>query len=178
MSRTSAWPARAPGAEVRVGDELEGELHILGREGLAVVPADVVAQADAPLRGRPPRCRRSSGSAPRPQGSGWRTPFGSMRKSASNTEKCTRVVDLDMRHQRIEDRGLLRKPDDDAAGWACWRGLARRRACRAGWARRGRQPRLSPSSAARRVANRSIWSLERLVIDVSSLIGGIRRGSH
>ena len=40
--------ARAPRAEFGVGDELERELHVLGREGLAVVPADIVTQANAP----------------------------------------------------------------------------------------------------------------------------------
>ena len=40
---------RAPRAEFRIGDEFKRELHVLGREGLAVVPADIVTQADAPV---------------------------------------------------------------------------------------------------------------------------------
>ena len=41
---------RAPGAEIRVGDQFEGVLDVVGRERLAVVPGHVVAKPDAPIQ--------------------------------------------------------------------------------------------------------------------------------
>ena len=38
----------APGAEIGVDDQLERELDVLGGEGRAVMPGDVVAQVDLP----------------------------------------------------------------------------------------------------------------------------------
>ena len=47
----------APGAEFRIDDEFKGELHVIGGDGFAIVPENLVAQTDAPIE---PICGNSS----------------------------------------------------------------------------------------------------------------------
>ena len=114
--------ARAPRAEFRIGDELERELHVLGREGLAVVPADIVTQANAPgetvLRNAAVLLARHFDHK-----IGLENALGVHANERIEHREMHSVVDFGMRHQRIEDGGFLRKSDDDAAGWARWRVL-------------------------------------------------------
>ena len=149
--------ARAPRAEFRIGDELEGELHILGREGLAVVPADVVTQTNAPLQAV---LRNAAillcGHFGREIG--LKNALGVHSKERIEHREMHCIVDLGMRHQRVEDGGFLRKPDDDAAGRGCRKVLRKGRLAEAGWVRQSRRRRPLPSGAARRVASRSIRS--------------------
>ena len=113
---------RAPRAEFRIGDELKSELHVLGREGLAVVPADVVTQANAPRKS----VLRNAAVLLAwhfDRKIGLKNALGVHANECIEHREMHSVVDFGMRHQRIEDGGFLRKSDDDAAGWARWRVL-------------------------------------------------------
>ncbi|CAD7047071.1 hypothetical protein RHAB21_03760 [Pseudorhizobium halotolerans] len=104
-----------PAAEVRVDDELQRILHVLGGEGFAVMPFDVVAQLDAPFQA-------VLGNTAILDGWNFRGEAGRERAVRSNAEQrvekreVNAVIHLDARHQRVEDRGLLREADHDAAG--------------------------------------------------------------
>jgi hypothetical protein len=106
--------ARAPSAEFRVHDQLECELHVLGRERLAIVPANVVTKADAPVQpvlgNAPVLLRRHFGSKIGPQHT-----VGIHPEKRVEDGEMNRVVGFDMRHQRIENGRLLRNADHDAA---------------------------------------------------------------
>jgi hypothetical protein len=76
------------GGEFRIVDEVEIEFYVLGREGRAVMPFDVVAQLDAPLQ---PVLGDTAIGERRDLGceTGTKLPLGSTRQSALNRLKYT-----------------------------------------------------------------------------------------
>src|SRR3954453_14019452 len=103
----------APTPEGGIGDQFEGEFHILGREGFAVVPAHTVTQTDAPfeavLRNAAVLLVRYFDGKVGLNLTLWVDP----EERVENREMHT-IIDFNVRHQRIEDGRLLSKSDDDA----------------------------------------------------------------
>ena len=106
--------ARAPGQELRIDDEFDRVFDVFRREGLSVMPFDVVTQLDAPVQAvfrnaaildaRDFRCEIGLDD----------TLWIDAEERVEDREG-DRVVDLVVDHQRIEDRRLLRHADDHAA---------------------------------------------------------------
>src|SRR4051794_8270529 len=114
---------RAPTPEVRIRDQFERELHVLRAERRAVVPADIVTQANAPfetvLRNAAVLLiRHFHGKI----GLNYALRIDAEER-VENREMHT-IIDFNVYHQRIEDGRLLSKPNDHAAGWFCRRGAS------------------------------------------------------
>ncbi len=114
-----------PGAprrfEVGIDQELDREFDVLGRERRAVMPFDAVAQLDLPIepvgRDTAIRDRRDLGGKLRRK-----ITLGTDAPERAEEVPVDALIDLDMRHQRVEHRRLLRDADDHLA-----RRLRRRR---------------------------------------------------
>ena len=103
-------------AEIRVVDEIEGELHILGRERCAIMPLRVAAQLDLPGQpvGRQPSVLDGRDFA------------GQVRNEvAIRIDKQQRredlppiaLIDRDTGHHRVKDGRLLRQSRDHLPAW-------------------------------------------------------------
>ena len=94
---------------------------------------------------------------------GWTTPLRIDAEQSIEQREMNAIIDLDLRHQGIEDGGLLGEPDDDAAGRLFWRRSGRRPAFLTGWARRGLAA--PPIAIIRSASRREYLDVpERLVI--------------
>ena len=114
MSRTNECPVVRQLRKFGFVIEFEGEFHVLSRERLSVVPPDIVAQADPPLQAvlgnAAVLLRRHLRREVRLDNA-----FGIDPEERVEKREMDTVIDLDMCHQRIKDRGLLREPDDNPA---------------------------------------------------------------
>ena len=111
----------AAGAEVRVVDQLDRELDVLGGERRAVMPLDAVLELEAPVEAVGRDAAILDG---RDLGDeiGDQVAVGTGPPERAEQVEVDALVDLDVQHQGIEDRGLLREADHRLAG-----GLGRRR---------------------------------------------------
>jgi hypothetical protein len=105
----------AVGAEMRVVDKFQRVLHVVGGEWRAVMPDDIRAQFDAPIQ-------TVLGDAAIADGGNLSRQLRNEIATAIDVPQWAEyvpmdaLIHLDMWHQRVEYRRLLRQADNDLAG--------------------------------------------------------------
>ena len=127
MSVTSSCPLRLNARKCGLLISSSVNFTSSALNGCAVVPGDAGAQLDRAIPARPRRCRHSPSVGTSAASCGMKLPLGIDVPQWAEHVPMDALIHLDMRHQRVEHRRLLRQADDDLAGglggrlWGCLR---------------------------------------------------------